>query len=190
MKLVQLNKMDGGKYLQRYELIYENRTGKEKHYEIVSRRNISDPSELGTKSSGISMIVTMNHKLLLLKEFRMAINRSVYNLCAGMLLPGESIEACAQRELYEETGLHIRQIYKILPASYSAVAISDIMTNIVYLEAEGEISDQYFSANEEIQAAFYSPEELEPMLETEAFSSRSQLAAYQFCLSEKKFKDN
>lgn len=190
MKLVQLNKMDGGKYLQRYELIYENRAGKEKHYEIVSRRNICDPSELGTKSSGISMIVTMNHKLLLLKEFRMAINRSVYNLCAGMLLPGESIEACAQRELYEETGLHIRQIYKILPASYSAVAISDIMTNIVYLEAEGEISDEYFSANEEIQASFYSPEELEPMLETEAFSSRSQLAAYQFCLSEKKFKDN
>lgn len=183
MKLVQMNKLDSGRFLHRYELIYKNRLGKEKHYEMVSRRDISVPSELGTKSSGISMVVTMDHKLLLLKEFRMAINRSVYNLCAGMLLPGESIEACARRELYEETGLHIKQIYKILPASYSAVAISDIMTNIVYVEAEGTISDAHFSANEEIQAAFYSAKDLEHMLETESFSSRSQMAAYQFCIN-------
>ena len=130
------------------------------------------------------MIVTMDHKLLLLKEFRMAINRSVYNLCAGMINPGETIEECAARELYEETGLTVKKITKILPASYSAVAISDIMTNIVYVEAEGNISNEHFSENEEIRAAFYSAKEIAAMLETEAFSSRSQLAAYQFCMSE------
>ena len=114
----------------------------------------------------------------------MAINRSVYNLCAGMINPGETIEECAARELYEETGLTVKKITKILPASYSAVAISDIMTNIVYVEAEGNISNEHFSENEEIRAAFYSAKEIEAMLETEAFSSRSQLAAYQFCMSE------
>ena len=184
MKLIRMNKVDGGKYLHRYELVYENRLGKEKHYEIVSRREIASPEELGKKSSGISMIVTMDHKLLLLKEFRMAINRSVYNLCAGMINPGETIEECAARELYEETGLTVKKITKILPASYSAVAISDIMTNIVYVESEGNISNEHFSENEEIRAAFYSAKEIAAMLETEAFSSRSQLAAYQFCMSE------
>ena len=186
MKLLSMNEIDGGRYLHRYELIYENRAGREKHYEIVSRRAIDSPEELGRVSSGISMIVTQNGRMLLLKEFRMAINRSVYNLCAGMLNEGESIEDCVKRELFEETGLKVKEIKKILPASYAAVAISDIMTNIVYVEAEGEISNAYASANEEIQAAFYDADELSAMLETEAFSSRSQLAAYQFCLSHAK----
>lgn len=181
MKLLYLNEMDGGRYLHRYELVYENRAGKEKRYEMVSRRSIASPDDLGTASSGISMIVTMNGKFLLLKEFRMAVNRTVYNLCAGMLNEDETIEECVKRELYEETGLSVKRIIKVLPPSYAAVAISDVMTNIVYVEAEGEISGSHASENEEIQAAFYSPAELEKMLETEAFSSRSQLAAYQFC---------
>ena len=184
MKLLSMNEIDGGRYLHRYELVYENRAGREKHYEIVSRRAITSPEELGCVSSGISMIVTQNDRLLLLKEFRMAINRPVYNLCAGMINEGESIEDCVKRELFEETGLKVKEIKKILPASYAAVAISDIMTNIVYVEAEeGEISGEYASENEEIQAAFYDADELSAMLETEAFSSRSQLAAYQFCQS-------
>lgn len=183
MKLLSMNEIDGGRYLHRYELIYENRAGKEKHYEIVSRHPISSPEDIGRVSSGISMIVTQKDRMLLLKEFRMAINRSVYNLCAGMLNERESIEECVKRELFEETGLYVKEIKKILPASYSAVAISDIMTNIVYVEAEGEISNEHASANEEIRAAFYSAEEISAMLETEAFSSRSQLAAYQFCMN-------
>lgn len=182
MKLLCMNEIDGGRYLHRYELIYENRAGKEKHYEIVSRRRMTSPAELGTKSSGISMIVTMGDKLLLLKEFRMAVNRTIYNLCAGMLNEGETIEECARRELYEETGLRIKRIIKTLPASYAAVGISDVMTNIVYAEAEGEISNAHASDNEEIHAAFYSAQEIAQMLESEAFSSRSQLAAYQFCM--------
>lgn len=186
MKLLSMNEIDGGRYLHRYELIYENRAGREKHYEIVSRHVISSPDEIGRVTSGISMVVTQNDHMLLLKEFRMAINRSVYNLCAGMFNEGESIEDCVRRELYEETGLRVKEIKKILPPSYAAVAISDIMTNIVYVEAEGEISNEHASANEEIQAAFYSAEELAAMLETEAFSSRSQLAAYQFCLAHSK----
>lgn len=35
----------------------------------------------------------------------MSINKSIYNLCAGMLQEGESVEDCARRELYEETAL-------------------------------------------------------------------------------------
>ncbi|MBD5532265.1 MAG: NUDIX hydrolase [Lachnospiraceae bacterium] len=187
MKLLSMKEIDGGRYLHRYELVYENRAGREKHYEIVSRRAITSPEELGRVSSGISMIVTQNDRLLLLKEFRMAINRPVYNLCAGMINEGESIEDCVKRELFEETGLTVKEIKQILPASYAAVAISDIMTNIVYVEAEeGEISGEYASVNEEIQAAFYDADELSVMLETEAFSSRSQLAAYQFCISHSK----
>ena len=109
----------------------------------------------------------------------MSINKSIYNLCAGMLKEGESVEDCACRELYEETGLTVARFLDILPPSYSAVGFSDTSTYMVILEAEGTFSD-HTSANEEITAGLYTREELKAMLRTEEFSSRSQTAAYFF----------
>jgi len=117
--------------------------------------------------------------MLLLREFRMAINREIYNLCAGMLEDGESIEECVRRELYEETGLSVKRIIDILPPAFSAVGFSDVQTHIVFVEAEGNIGD-HTSDNEEIKAAFYTKEQIETLLKTEEFSARSQLAAYFF----------
>ena len=97
-----------------------------------------------------------------------------------MLNEGESMEDCIRRELYEETGLSVKKIAQILPPSYSAVAISDVKTNIAIVEAEGAITGGHTSANEQIQAAFYTKTQLREMLQTEEFSSRSQLAAYFF----------
>lgn len=179
MKLLGIEKVREGKYLKNYELTYLNKAGSEKKYEIVSRSEIPDKEALGTSVSGISMVVLCNHKLLLLKEFRMGINRTIYNLCAGLLEPGETIEDCARRELYEETGLQLKRIIDILPPSFAAVAISDIQTQIVLVEAEGDFSD-HTSDNEQIQAQFYSREECEELLKTAEFSSRSQLIAYFF----------
>ena len=47
MKLQKINKVREGKYVRTYELVYENRAGHEKNYEIVSHHEIRDISELG-----------------------------------------------------------------------------------------------------------------------------------------------
>ncbi len=180
MKLCSLNKIKDGKYLKNYELVYENRAGHEKRYEIVSRHEIKDISQLGNVVSGISIVAVYQGKLLLLREFRMGINKFIYNLCAGMVEKDEKIEDCIRRELYEETGLSLKKIHKILSPSYAAVGISDVMTQIAFVEAEGEISSEHMSENELIQAAFYTKEEVSNLLETEQFSSRAQLAAWTF----------
>ena len=117
--------------------------------------------------------------MLLLHEFRMGINRTIYNLCAGMIESGETIEQCIKRELYEETGLKVKKIKKILPPSFAAVAISDTTTYIAFVEVEGNLED-HSSDNEQIDAAFYSREEVKYLIETEPFSSRAQMAAYFF----------
>lgn len=96
-----------------------------------------------------------------------------------MIEPGESIEACVARELYEETGLRVGKIRTILPPSYAAVAISDTTTYIAFVDAEGTFED-HSSENEQIEAGFYSREEVRSLLKTEPFSSRAQLAAYFF----------
>lgn len=179
MKFLSLEKVRDGKYLKNYELTYLNKAGKEKKYEIVSRKELHTPEDIGKRSSGVSIIATCQNKMLLLHEFRMGVNKKIYNLCAGMMEEHESIEECIARELYEETGLLVKEIKHILPPSYAAVAISDTKTYIAFVEAEGDMSD-HTSDNEEIEAAFYTKEEVRKLLETEEFSSRAQLAAFYF----------
>lgn len=179
MQFLKFEKVKDGKYLKNYEITYRNKAGNEKKYEIVSRRELKGIDDVGGAPSGVSIVATQGDKMLLLHEFRMGVNRKIYNLCAGMLESGESIEDCIARELYEETGLRISHIKKILQPSYAAVAISDTTTYIAFVEAEGEFADNS-SDNEEIEAGFYSREEVKMMLETEPFSSRAQMAAYFF----------
>jgi len=182
MELIRFEKVKDGKYLKNYEITYLNKLGREKKYEIVSRRELESADDLGTKPSGVSIVATNNDKLLLLHEFRMGVNRTIYNLCAGMLEAGEDIETCIARELYEETGLKVRKIKKILPPSFAAVAFSDTTTYIAFVEAEGDFEDNT-SENEQIEARFYTREEVAALIDNEeAFSSRAQIAAYFFTL--------
>ena len=182
MELLGMEKVKDGKYLKNYELTYINKAGREKKYEIVSRSEISGPEALGQRVSGVSIVAYHENKMLLLREFRMGVNRFVYNLCAGMLNDGESMEECIQRELYEETGLRVKRIRNILPPSFSAVAFSDVKTQIAFVDVEGDFED-HTSENEQIVANFYTKEEVRELLETEEFSSRAQMAAYYFMVS-------
>ena len=179
MELTKFEKVRDGKYLKNYELTYRNKAGREKKYEMVSRRELAGIEDVGGKPSGVSIAATYGDRMLLLHEFRMGVNRTIYNLCAGMLEPGESIEECVARELYEETGLKVKKIKKILPPAFAAVAISDTTTYIAFVEAEGDFED-HTSENEQIEARFYTKEEIKRLLETESFSSRAQMAAYFF----------
>jgi ADP-ribose pyrophosphatase len=137
---------------------------------------------LGQRVSGVSVVAYYEDRLLLLREFRMGVNKYIYNLCAGMLEQDETIEDCIRRELYEETGLQLKRIIHILKPSYAAVAISDVKTQIAFVEAEGILSDNT-SENEKITAAFYTREQVRELLEQEEFSSRAQMAAWFFTSS-------
>ena len=181
MKLIHMEKVRDGRYLKNYQLTYLNKAGREKNYEMVSRNDLAAPEDIGKRTDGISIVAFHEDKLLLLREFRMGVNRYIYNLCAGMKEPGESMEACMERELYEETGLKISRVIDVLPPCFSAVAISDVKTSIAFVEVSGEFTD-HTSENEEIGAAFYNREEVKKLLETEEFSSRAQMAAYFFVM--------
>ena len=182
MEFLGMEKVKDGKYLKNYELTYLNKAGREKKYEIVSRSEITGPEALGKRVSGVSIVAYHEDRLLLLREFRMGVNRYIYNLCAGMIEEGESMEECITRELYEETGLSVKRIRTILPPSFAAVAFSDVKTQIAFVEVEGNFED-HTSDNEQIDAKFYTKEAVRELLETEEFSSRAQMAAYFFTIS-------
>ena len=60
---------------------------------------------------GATVIVPVkeNRQLILLKQYRHALNTYIWEIPAGTIDPGETIETCARRELIEETGYSAEQ---------------------------------------------------------------------------------
>ena len=91
--------------------------------------------------------------------------------------PGEKPEESARRELKEETGLDLVTIHDILPLSYSAVGFANETNLCLVGTAAGTIQGSD-SPVEEIEAGWFSREEVRHLLETELFAARTQSYCY------------
>lgn len=184
MKLIDFKKVKDGKFIKNYELKYLNNDGKEKIFEIISHNDYESAFEIGQKSSGVSIVALDEslEKMLILKEFRMGVNKQIYNLCAGRMEKGETPEDCIKRELLEESGLELKRVVRILPPSFAAVALSDIKNQIAIVVVKGAPTGKNASANEWIVPDMYSKSEALKLVENEEFTSRAQLATYMFAM--------
>lgn len=63
-------------------------------------------------------------RLLLVRQFRYALGRSVLEMPAGRIEPGEDLETCARRELVEETGFEARD-WQYLGTIHPCLGYSD-----------------------------------------------------------------
>ena len=61
----------------------------------------------------IPLLNKKNNEIILIKQFRYAINKNIFELPAGTLKKNETPYACAKRELEEETGYKAKKIKKI-----------------------------------------------------------------------------
>ena len=86
MKFLGMKKVRDGKYLKNYELSYENKAGKLKTYEIVSRKELEDVQDLGRRASGVSIVAFQDGKMLLLREFRRKKEKRLRNVSAGSFM--------------------------------------------------------------------------------------------------------
>lgn len=181
MELKKIEKVKEANYITRYDLTYETVDGKEKVYEIISRdKNIQTEEDLTTHPVDAVVIIMEDEsreKILLNREFRMATGRFVYNFPAGLIDPGESPKEAAVRELKEETGLSIIQVEDVIGESYSAVGFSNEKNLCVVGIAAGEFAPSS-STVEEIQAGWYTKDEVKKLLKTEPFAARSQAYCY------------
>ncbi|MCR4846461.1 MAG: NUDIX hydrolase [Eubacterium sp.] len=181
MKYEGIKKGDEGKFITRYDVSYRTEDGQSKIYEIISRNSdIKTYEELhGDKPDAVVIIMTdeTGERILLNREFRMAAGMWVINFPAGLIDAGETPEEAAARELREETGLEIVSIDDTMGLSYSAVGFSNEMNVCVIGKCRGEItlSD---SAFEEIQAAWYTKEQVRELLKKERFAARTQAYVY------------
>ena len=144
---------------------------------MVSRTGDLTLETMGEKVNAVMIVPTVGDKVLLSREFRIPLNRWVYNYPAGLIDPGETMEEAAIRELREETGLKASEIVFALSPGYSSAGLTDERVAVVFAKAEGEIlgSD---NVNEEIESRLYSMEELKEIVFSSCdMCSRTQLAS-------------
>lgn len=181
MKLKRIEKVMEGKFVTRYDLVYETIDEKEKVYEMISRnKSITTLDDLQNHKPDAVVLILHNEdgdKVLLNKEFRMAVGKWVYNFPAGLIDPGEEPVESAARELKEETGLDLVSIDEVLFNSYSAVGFSNEVNVCVVGTAKGNFQ-QSSSTFEEIEAGWFSKEEVLQLMKNNEFAARTQAYCY------------
>ena len=181
MKYPGIRKIHEGKFITRYDVDYVTAEGHGKTYEIISRnRDITTLEALqNKKADSVIMILTDKDggRILVNREYRMAMAQWIYNFPAGLIDPGETPEESARRELWEETGLKLTRIDDILDNSYSAVGFSNERNLCVFGTAAGTFREST-SDVEEIVPGWYTKAQMRNLLRTEAFAARTQAYCY------------
>lgn len=176
-RIKKLTSLTETKYLSLYDAAYENKKGLEKHWIIASRK----PYELlkqqyfeGKTDDIDAVIIVAFHEesksLVLIKQFRIPLNDYVYELPAGLVDTGETIEQSAKRELIEETGLVLKEINynKTHKKIYASAGMTDEVMAMVYCSCTGKICKDYLEDDEDIEAFFVDQRKAKELLNADA----------------------
>lgn len=98
------------------------------------------PAQSSTSVDAVSIVGrTKRDTLLMIREFRYPLNSWCIAFPAGLIDTGESLRACANRELREETGYALLEDspLEVLPqAGYSSTGLTDETVQIVFAQIE------------------------------------------------------
>ncbi len=159
IKILRVSRITDEKFVNLYDMRYRDKNGSEKRWSYASR---SDPPKAQTGSFDIpdaAVIVAFHEdtgKLVVIREFRIPLADWLYGFPAGLVDPGESIESCAARELYEETGLSLTRVNRVSPPIYSSSGLTDESVAMVYVDCTGTPSSAATGSAEEIETIFLS----------------------------------
>lgn len=194
MRATNIRLIHRGEYLCYYEIDYCDNTGNTKTYEMVSKAgNLHDGTPeltlntIGNNSVAVIMLILnkKHDKMLISKEFRMGVNHYVINDIAGLIDIGETPEEAVSRELKEETGLDLVKIIAKLNPTYTCAPVTDDVTTLFIIEADGETKDSD-SVFEEIRSKWCTKQEVRELLEDKdiIFAGRMQAFAYMWANGE------
>ncbi|MBW2612957.1 MAG: NUDIX hydrolase [Deltaproteobacteria bacterium] len=108
MKITGYKKITHKKWLNLFEVAYVDKNGQPKTWEVVSRKT-TPKCITGDFIPPDAVVIVPFHrtekKMVIIREYRVALAGFEYSLPAGLIDKEESIETASCRELKEETGL-------------------------------------------------------------------------------------
>ena len=188
------------KFISLYNVKYLNKNNKEKNWTVASRKKkeVLEGIYLQNEKDKVDAVIICayhkeSEKLVIIKEFRVPINKYIYELPAGLVdSDDENFESAVIRELKEETGLDVTEIKKDLSCNqvYLSPGMTDESAAFVYCICEGEISSEFLEDDEDIEAVLVSKEEAKEIIKNNntSLDIRAYLALQSFSiLGEKMF---
>ncbi|MEA4902446.1 NUDIX hydrolase [Desulfitobacterium sp.] len=112
----------------RQETIFQGRLLRLNRDSVRLPNGVETTREVIYHPGAVAIVAREGDELLLVRQYRYALERETLEIPAGKLEPGETPEACAQRELREETGYQGKLTY--LGRFYSTPGFSN---ELIYL---------------------------------------------------------
>lgn len=151
----KIEKKAGSKFLSFYEMEAAHRDGSSSPYYMASRND--DGSSLTAvthtvRPNGVTIYSLLEDKVVLVRQYRYPLGGYVYEFPAGLVEPGEDIDAAAVREMYEETGLVFAPIASPFSRPYfSSVGMTDESCCLVFGRCQGTPTSIHQENTEDIQ---------------------------------------
>lgn len=168
IKIKNVNSLVETKFIGLYDVEYKNKKDEDRHWMVASRKNKSELEKiyLNNKEDKVDAVVIAafhksENKLVIIKQYRVPINKYIYELPAGLLDGDEDINTAVARELKEETGLELIEINQrnTKDKLYLSPGMTDESVAFVYCLCDGEITNKYLEDDEDIEAILVSKEE-------------------------------
>ena len=173
-ELVKCEKILDKKFLRFFDAAYKNKeTGKERHYFFVSRNDEADLAIFNEKVK-ISAVeaftyikIGNEYKIVMIDEFRSALNRRMLSFCAGLVDEGEDAETAIKRELYEEVGGIVKKIEFIRKNPLPTSAGLTDEANVFAVVELSDLEKQHLQAEEDIKVRIFTLDEARKILNDE-----------------------
>jgi len=131
-----------------------------------------DTGEVATReyirhSGGVGIVPVIDGNVILIRQFRISIEREIIELPAGRLEPNEEPVACAGRELEEEIGYRAKKLIPI--ASYFASVGNSNERMYLFLALGLEKTERRLESDERIREVVMSFETVKVKLANQEF---------------------
>ncbi|MEJ7540724.1 NUDIX hydrolase [Staphylococcus intermedius] len=124
--------------------------------------------------------LTPNQEVILVKQYRKALEQELLEIPAGKLEPGEDRESAAMRELEEETGYKAEKL-TLIGEVYGTPGFSNEKISVYFADTlvEGEVN---LDEDEFVEKVFYSLDDVKKAVEDRTIEDAKTLIAFHYLL--------
>lgn len=195
--IMGITKKTENPFVNLYELDRESKTGKKGKYYVASRAKSEKDLKLVTGKNDPDGVVIYSlygekqDKVVLIRQYRYAINDFVYEFPAGLVEKQEAYKEAAIREMKEETGLTftpitVNEAYE--KPAFTTVGMTDESCSIVFGTSLGEITKEFQEDTEEIEVVLADREEVKRILKEEKVAIMCSYMLMHFIHDEEPFE--
>ena len=177
--ILSVEKKTDNRFLNMYDLQYENKVGGQGIYHIASRGASIEELKLKThknKPDGViiyALYGPKRDKVVMVRQYRFSVDDYVYEFPAGLVDAGVTYGQAGARELKEETGLDFTPVKADEMYSkplFTTIGMTDESCATVYGYASGKISKEGLEDNEDLEVIIADRKEVRRILKEENVS--------------------